>query len=334
MPRRLKELLVAGLLASIPHRAAFAQTSDSASAAALQPSGTAPIEATLATPAGHEVNFGVGFYEYVEPGDTSISIHGPKFGFGYTGTMSLSPVRHWYLQIDARGLVGSTTYDGWCSPYLITPDSRSPNGYALDIGDPSPCSESGDKDWYVEGRALVGKDFIGDKWGGSPEIGLGIRHLSNGIAGVDGYRTDDYLYLPVGITTRTTVASQHALSFHLEYDQLLHGWQTTRDSLLGGGDIPATATAPPFTIQGFSDISFDQHSGWALRASVKYQMNRHWSVEPGYIHWNVGASPVNYSTATFTVNGITAQEQIGFYEPLNRTNEFVVRLGFRFAPGR
>ena len=74
--------------------------------------------------------------------------------------------------------------------------------------------------------------------------------------GVAGYRTDDYLYLPVGVTARTRVASHNALSFNLEYDFLLHGWQTTRDSELGGGDVPATPTAPAFTIDGFSDISF------------------------------------------------------------------------------
>ena len=312
MPRRLKRLLVVGSIAFIPSQA-FAQ-----------------VDATLATPAGHELIFGLGYYDYVEPGDTSISIHGPKFRAGYTGTMSLNPDQHWFLQADARGLFGSTTYDGWCSPFLIAPSSASPNGYALDFGDPSPCSESGDKDWYLEGRALVGKDFMGQKWGWSPSIGVGMRHLSNGTNGVAGYRTDDYLYLPVGITARTTVASHKALSFNLEYDQLLHGWQRTHDSQLGGGDVPATPTAPAFTIEGFSDISFDQHSGWALRAGATYQMTRQWSLEPEYIHWNVSASPVNYETATFTVHGITAQQQLGFYEPLNTTNEFVVKLGFRF----
>ena len=313
MPRRLKRLLVVGSIALIPSHA-LAQTSD---------------QASLATPAGQEVTFGIGYYNYVEPGDTSISIHGPKFKGGYTGTIALNE-QHWFLQADAQGLFGNTTYDGWCYPFLIVPYSASPNGYALDVGDSSPCSESGDKDWYVEGRALVGKDFIGQTWGWSPAIGLGIRHLSNGIGGVDGYRTDDYLYLPVGITARTIVASNHALSFGLEYDQLLHGWQKTRDSQLGGGDVPATPTAPAFTIVGFSDISFDQHSGWALRARAKYQVTGRWSVEPEFIHWNVDSSPVNYETATFTVNGITAQQQLGAYEPLNHTNEFVVRLGFRF----
>ena len=182
VPRRLKTLLLVGSIAFVPSQA-FPQTSASTA------------DASLNTPAGHEVNFGVGGYEYVEPGDTSISIHGPKFGGGYTGTMSLNRARHWFVQADAQGVFGSATYDGWCSPYLITPNSASPNGYALHFGDPSPCNESGDKDWYVEGRALVGKDFIGDKWGWAPDIGLGIRHLSNGTAGVDGFRTDDYLYL-------------------------------------------------------------------------------------------------------------------------------------------
>ena len=59
------------------------------------------------------------------------------------------------------------------------------------------------------------------------------------------------------------------MSLTLEYDRLLHGWQTTRDSELGGGDVPATPTAPAFTIDGFTDISFSQSDGWALRASAK-----------------------------------------------------------------
>lgn len=326
MPRCLKTLAIVGSLAWIPS-VAVAQPS----ASTTKESSTVSSESSLATPPGHEVNVALGSYKYVEPGDTSISIHGPKFGVGYTGTLSLNPRTHWFVQIGARGLFGGTTYDGWCSPFLITPDTRSPNGYALDLGDPSPCSESGDKDWYVEGRALAGKDFIGEKWGWAPEVGLGIRHLSNGISGVDGFRTDDYLYLPVGITARTIVASHHALSFNVEYDRLFHGWQTTRDSQLGGGSVAATSSAPGFTIEGFSDVSFDQHSGSALRAGVKYQMTRRWSIEPEYIHWSVGDSPVSDETASFTVRGVTVQQQLGAYEPSNRTDEFVVKLGVRLS---
>jgi hypothetical protein len=99
---------------------------------------------------------------------------------------------------------------------------------------------------------------------------------------------------------------------------------------LGGGDVPATATAPPFTIDGFTDISFSQHRGVAPRVSMKYQVTRMWSVEPYYIYWNVRASPVNYETATFTVNGITAQQQLGAYEPNNATHEVGVKVGIHF----
>lgn len=290
--------------------------------------------AGLATPIGHDVNVSLGWYDYIEPGDTSISIHGPKVAGEYTGTFSVNKNRHWFAQADVRGIFGNTTYNGWCSPFFIAPNSSSPNGYELDIGDPSPCDESGDRDWYVEGRALIGKDLIGERWAWSPYAGVGLRHLSNGVTGISGYRTDNYLYVPLGITARTQVASQHALSLTLEVDPLVHGWQKTRDSQLGSGDLPATATAPAFSIDGFTDISFSQSGGWAVRASGKYQLTRLFSLEPYYLHWHVSSSPVNYETVTFTVNRITAQEQRGAYEPLNVTHELGVKVGFHFCSFR
>jgi hypothetical protein len=48
------------------------------------------------------------------------------------------------------------------------------------------------------------------------------------------------------------------------------------------------------------------------------------------VFWHVSSSPVNDETATFTVNSVTAQEQLGAYEPHNVTSEFGVRLGFHF----
>lgn len=287
-------------------------------------------ETSLATPTGHEVNVGLASYTYREPGAQSIAIHGAKFLTEYTGTLSLDRSAHWFAQAQLRGELGSVGYDGWCYPFVITPDTTSPNGYDLGVGDSSACTESGDRDWYLEGRALAGKDLIGERWAFSPYTGLGLRHLSNGTTGVPGYRTDNYLYLPLGLTARTAVASHGAMSFTLEFDPLIHGWQETRDSQLGGGDVPATPIAPPFTIDGFSDISFSQTGGWALRASAKYPVTAHVSVEPYYVYWKVTASPVNYETATFTVNNITAQEQLGAYEPDNVTHEFGVRFGFHF----
>src|SRR5262249_40414032 len=152
----------------------------------------------------------------------------------------------------------------------------------------------------------------------------------NGTTGIAGFRTDDYLYLPIGVTARTVVGAHRGLSFNLEYDQLLHGWQHTHDSQLGGGDVPATLLAPAFTIDGFSDIQFSQQSGGGLPAGWTDQVTRHWWVPPEFTHWTVSASPDSFETAPFTVNGISAAQQLGAYEPLNRTNEFVTRVGFRF----
>jgi hypothetical protein len=289
----------------------------------------AAAQAVDATPAGHEVNVTVSSYTYVEPGPRRISIHAAKFGGEYAGTALLSKQRHLFAQADVHGSFGNATYEGWCSPWLLRPNSGSPNGYELDLGEASPCSETGDNDWYVEARGLVGKDFIRHRRVLSPYTGVGFRHLSNGTGGAAGYRTDDYLYLPAGLTAHTKVGS-HRLSFTLEYDHLLHGWQTTRNSKLGSGEVPATPTAPAFTIDGITDVSFVQRGGWSARASAKYYVTNRWSVEPYYVHWSVNDSPPNYQTVSFTVNRVKAQEQLGFYEPFNVTNELGVKLGYRF----
>jgi hypothetical protein len=323
----MKRLLLVGCVALLPCRS-FAQTPDSTSAAAVHAQ-EASAGAALATRTGHEVSLSAGSYTYAEPGGLAISIHGAKVAGEYTGTLFLDARRRWFAVANVRGSLGTVAYDGWCSPWLIRPNSVSPNGFELDLGDASACSETGDNDWYVEGRGLVGKDFIGERWGVSPYVGLGLRYLSNGTTGVSGYRTDRYLYPPAGLTARTLV-SHRLLSVTLEYDRLIHGWQETRDSALGGGFVPPTTTTPGFTIDGLSDISFPQHMGWAFRASARYQVTHRWSFEPYSVHWSVSASPVNYGTATFTVNGVTAREQFGWYEPWNATNEFGVKLGFHF----
>jgi hypothetical protein len=322
----MRVLLLSGLLALIaPH--AWAQTSDPTTSS---PRVADAVDDNLATPTGHDVSAGVASYTYREPGQQTISIHGVKFVGEYTGTLPLNTRQHWFLQGQVRSTLGSATYDGWCSPFLITPSNASPNGYVLDLGDASPCTEDGDNDWYVEGRALVGKDVIGHAWAWSPFGGLGLRHLSNGTAGVTGYRTDDYLYVPLGVTARTALAVRRVLTVNLEFDVLARGWQHTHDSKLGGGDVPATPTAPAFTIDGFTDIAFAQTRGWALRAGAAYPMTTRWSLNPYYVRWNVSSSPVESETVTFTVNHVTAREQLGFYEPFNVTNEIGVRLGLRF----
>src|SRR5215510_11348418 len=126
------KLFAAAVVIVLISSPAFAQSTRSASTRPAQ-TRTADADVSLATPLGHEVHVSFGGYKYTEPGDLSISIHGPKFGGGYTGTWSLNRNQHWFATADAHALVGSTTYDGFCYPFLLTPDSTSPNGYLLDI---------------------------------------------------------------------------------------------------------------------------------------------------------------------------------------------------------
>src|SRR5205085_5739902 len=142
----------------------------------------------------------VGHYTYIEPGTLRISIHGPRLGGEYTGTRRLGDRTRWFVSANVRGNAGRTTYDGWCLPWLIRPSRTSANGYALDLGDASTCSESGDADAYVEARGFVVKDLFVGNWGLSPQTGLGVRYLSNGTTGITNFRTDAYLYLPLRLT--------------------------------------------------------------------------------------------------------------------------------------
>ena len=129
----MKTLLLSGAMALVSSLA-FAQAPVSTSTSSARPNVPA-AGASLATPMGHEVNVSVGSYDYVEPGDLRISIHGPTFGGEYVGRLSVNQHRRLFVEADARGMTGQVTYDGWCSPWLISPNAASPNGYELNLGD-------------------------------------------------------------------------------------------------------------------------------------------------------------------------------------------------------
>jgi len=88
-------------------------------------------------------------YTYIEPGATSISIRGPRLRRVHRDDVAHQ--RRTGLRRLMRGAWSATPpIRAGARPYLIRPNNTSPNGYELGIGDPSPCSENGDRDWYVE----------------------------------------------------------------------------------------------------------------------------------------------------------------------------------------
>lgn len=183
---------------------------------------------------------------------------------------------------------------------------------------PGPgVQQSGVSDWYVEGRALIGKDLVKHGWVLSPYVGVGFRHLSN----LKGQRQQDYLYLPFGISVQTSALLKRKIEFKLEADILLQGWQQTRFSQL----------PPSGTLLSATDVKFNQRLGGALRTSAKVHLDRRWSLEPYFIHWVIDRSSVDTSIIQFTnTAGQPAQLSAALVEPFNFTNEFGVKLGLRF----
>jgi hypothetical protein len=95
------------------------------------------------------------------------------------------------------GTFGNVTYDGWCSPFLITPDRTSPNGWALDLGDASPCSENGDRDWYVRGAKR------GDEISETNQARCASHHQLHAASVAGGFVCN-------GIATEFSVSAPHA----------------------------------------------------------------------------------------------------------------------------
>ncbi len=102
-------------------------------------------------------------------------------------------------------------------------------------------SATGDPDWYIEARGLVGKDWAANDAVLAAYTGIGYRFLFNDGRGITstgnwGYRRESsYFYLPIGITHRVALPDQARLVSTLEYDHLLAGKQISRLSDGGVG---------------------------------------------------------------------------------------------------
>ena len=273
----MKMLFITGVIALIASQA-FAQTPDS-----MPPStrSTAGVEASLATPTGHEVNVGVGGYNYrrarrYEHFDPRRQVRRRIYGHDVTqqAPALVSPGRcagpRW--QHHVRWLV-----------FALPDHARQHVAKWLRAGCwRSVAVQRERRQGLVSWKAAPSSARISsaDKWGWSPDIGLGIRHLSNGTTGVAGYRTDDYLYLPVGITARTSVASHNALSFNLEYDPCCMAGKRPATRNWAVGMFQRHRQRPRSRSMDFPISRSLSTRGWALRASAKYPVTRHWSVEP------------------------------------------------------
>lgn len=239
---------------------------------------------SLKTQTGNNIGLSLSSYQYEEPG--VMSLKGSKVGLDVNTTQVLQNGH--FVRGDLRYAFGLVDYNG--------------SGNA-----------SGEPDWYIETRVLVGMDRVVNDAGLSPYIGLGYRYLFNDARGLSstgaaGYRREsNYFYLPIGIIHRMTLNNQASLESTLEYDHLLAGKQVSKLSDTG---------------LGYSDLENNQSKGYGLKFSIMYKEDT-WAIGPYAHYWNIGKS----ETALLFQNGTPVG--IG-WEPENNTVEFGLRARQQF----
>lgn len=247
---------------------------------------------SLKTQTSKDIGLSFSSYQYQEPG--IMSLQGMKMGLDMHAVKVLEERGKLILRGDLRFAFGSVDYT------------------STNTG-----SASGNPDWYIEARGLVGKDWAIKGAVISPYVGLGYRYLFNDGRGLSctastcfwGYRREsNYIYLPVGIFHRTMLKDQARLESMLEYDQLLAGIQISR---LSDGR------------QGHSDATNNQSSGYGLKLSIMYQKNN-WAIGPYAHYWNIGQSDIVPEIQNGSPTGW------GLAEPQNNTIEFGLKASQQF----
>jgi hypothetical protein len=163
-------------------------------------------------------------------------------------------------------------------------------------------------DWLVDGRVLIGPEYVWSSGYGSPYIGLGYRWLWDEVSkqyafGYD--RASNYLYLPMGGTVTWVMGDGWSLSPTAEYDLLLYGEQISQLS-----DIDPL----------YSDISNSQTSGHGWRISLSVEKNfGSWGmkVQPFVRYWKIKQSDLD-------------PQYEAFIEPENETTQTGVQAFFTF----
>ncbi len=222
-------------------------------------------------------------HKYKEPGLME------EEGILYGIAMNATSHGEWMTSVQIEIATGKVDYDG-----------------ATMGGDPLKINDI--RDWLVDGRLLIGPEYVWDGGYGSPYIGLGYRWLWD--ASSDRYefgydRASNYLYLPLGGTVTWTLGDGWSLSPTAEYDFLLYGQQISQLS-----DVDP----------GFSDITNTQTSGHGWRVCLSLEKNfGTWAMklQPFIRRWNIKQSDLDPTYEAFV-------------EPKNETTQVGVQTFFVF----
>jgi hypothetical protein len=231
---------------------------------------------------GWELGAQIAGYHYEEP--DFVKIFGARTGivgaYTFTGPGGL------FSRIDARGSYGRLRYES--------------NGTGTQDHIP---------DSILEARAVIGSDFrAGGRIALSPYFGLGYRYLYDDLRGYSstggvGYRRySNYLYAPLGLTTRIRVGDW-VLAPTVEGDLFIRGRQVSKLSDTG---------------LGYMDATNRQDKGYGYRYSFMVEKDR-WAFGGWTHYWHIKDSDV---------------QPIGLgragREPENWTSESGIEVRYRF----
>lgn len=262
-----KTLIVAAILVAI------SPLTEARESAAAEP---------LATRNGWEVGGQLSDYRYEEPG-VGAKIWGNRAGV--TGAYTLSGNNRWFFKVDARYAYGSLKYEG-SGTIDSVPDS------------------------IFESRMIIGRDYFPRSGVSlSPFAGIGYRYLYNDLRGTTstgavGYqRYSQYLYAPLGLTSRLDVNAKWVVATTVEYDYFIRGRQITQFTDVG---------------VGYTDAINTQNKGYGYRFSMMAE-NGSWAFGPWVHYWSIEDSDI--VPIGFGIRG---------YEPQNETREYGLEVKYRF----
>jgi hypothetical protein len=209
------------------------------------------------------------------------------------------------------GLVGAYTFPARWNRVFFKVDGRASYGALKYQGSGTQDSVP---DLIIEARGVAGMDFFpGNRLSLSPYLGLGYRYLYNDLRGRSstnavGYRRySNYLYAPVGLTTRIDLGNRWVLAPTVEADIFILGKQKTQLS---------------DTNLGFNDVTNSQKRGSGYRVYVMVEKD-HLAFGAWTHYWNIKDSDVQFAGV---VNGVP----MGGLEPANWTRESGIEFRYRF----
>ena len=239
----------------------------------------------LLTRRGWEVGGQLAHYHYEEPDFAKLI--GNRAGL--VGAYTFTRANRMFFRADGRGSYGALKYQG-----SGTQDSVP--------------------DLIIEARAVAGMDFLaGSSASLSPYLGLGYRYLysdSRGYTSTNsaGYqRYSNYLYAPVGLTTRLHLGDRWVLAPTVEADIFIRGKQKSQ---LSDANL------------GFNDVTNTQERGNGHRIYLMVEKD-HLAFGAWTHYWHIKDSDVQFA-------GVVQGRRRFASEPENYTRESGLELRYRF----